>query len=143
MLNTVILQGRLTAKPELKTTQSGNAVTSFTLAVPRDYKGKDGQEVTDFIDCVAWRQTAEFAAKYFEKGSAAIVKGSIEVRNYEDKNGNKRKATEIKVDNLYFGETKKRDSNGAAYAAGDVPTDTPSYRELPDVDVDPDDDLPF
>lgn len=143
MLNTAILQGRFTSTPELKTTANGTPVTSFTLAIPRDYKGKDGQEVTDFIDCVAWRQTAEFAAKYFEKGSAAIVKGSIEVRSYEDKNGNKRKATEIKVDNLYFCETKKRDSNGAVNAAGKVQTDTPSYRDLPDIEVDPEDDLPF
>ena len=143
MLNTIILHGRLTAKPELKTTQNGNAVTSFTLAVPRDYKGKDGQEVTDFIDCVAWRQTAEFAVKYFDKGSAAIVKGSVETRSYEDKNGNKRKAVEVKVDNLYFGETKKRDGNNEADTAGEIPNLAPTFRDLPDVEVEPEDDLPF
>lgn len=141
MLNTVILHGRLTAKPELKTTGNGTSVTSFTLAVPRDYKGKNGEETTDFIDCVAWRQTAEFAAKYFEKGSAAIVKGSVEVRNYEDKNGNKRKAVEVKVDNLYFGETRKRSGDGAADTAGEIPNAAPDFREIPDID--PEDDLPF
>lgn len=141
MLNTVILHGRLTATPELKTTSNGISVASFTLAVPRDYKSKDGKEITDFIDCVAWRQTAEFAAKYFEKGSAAIVEGSIEVRNYEDKSGNKRKAVEIKVDNMRFVGAKKQSSDGAADTAGEVPTTTPAFREIPDVDVE--DDLPF
>ena len=143
MLNTIILQGRFTSTPELKTTTSGIPVTSFTLAVPRDYKGKDGQEITDFIDCVAWRNTAEFAAKYFVKGSAVIVKGSLEVRNYEDKNGNKRKATEVKADSLYFCEAKKRDNNNADNTAGEIPQYTPSYRDLPDVEDDPEDDLPF
>lgn len=136
MLNTVILHGRFVEKPELKTTQNGKSVTSFSLAVPRDYK-KDGQEITDFLTCVAWGATAEFAAKYFGKGSAAIVRGSIETRKYEDKNGNKRTATEIKVDNLYFGESKKKDTDGNSDAGG-APE---AFRDVPDVEVD--DDLPF
>ena len=136
MLNTATLHGRFTATPELKKTTSGRAVTSFTLAVPRDYKTKNGDEIVDFINCVAWEQTAEFAAKYFEKGSPAIVRGSIEVRKYKDKNGNNRNVTEIKVDRLYFAETKKQDSNGGEYTPPDM-----GYKDIPE-DYDGDD-LPF
>lgn len=139
MLNKAILHGRLTATPELRTTPNGISTTSFTLAVPRDYKGKNGQEITDFIDCVAWRQTAEFAAKYFEKGSAAIIEGKIEVRNYEDKNGNKRKAVEINVDNLRFVGAKKQSGDGAVDTAAEIPKAAPEFREIPDIE----DDLPF
>jgi single-strand DNA-binding protein len=110
MLNSVTLMGRLTRDPELKHTQSGTAVVSFTLAVDRDFKSADGTKETDFIDCVAWRNTAEFVGKYFAKGDAAAVSGRLQIRPYTDKDGNKRKAVEIVVDKVYFGYAKKADS---------------------------------
>lgn len=102
MLNNVSLMGRLTAAPELKSTNTGTAVTAFTLAVERAYAKQGEQRQTDFIDCVAWRTTAEFITKYFQKGSMIAVTGSIQTRSYEDKNGNKRKAVEILVNSVSF-----------------------------------------
>ena len=102
MLNNTTLQGRIVATPELKTTQTGLSVTSFTLAVERDYTPKGQDKVTDFIDIVAWRQTAEFVTRFFGKGDLIIVQGAIQTRNYEDKNGNKRKAFEIVADKAHF-----------------------------------------
>lgn len=109
MLNNFIVQGRLTADPELKTTMSNISLTSFTIAVPRDYKN-DGKEITDFIDCVAWRNTADFITTYFKKGDLIIINGSVETRNYEDKNGNKRKAVEVKVERAYFSGKKEQNN---------------------------------
>lgn len=107
MLNKVILQGRLCQNPELRYTQSGTAVTSFTLAVDRDMKNKEtGERQTDFIDCVAWRNTAEFAANYFSKGRMAVVEGRLQIRDWTDKDGNKRKSAEVLVGSLYFGDSK-------------------------------------
>ena len=106
MLNNTTLQGRLVATPELKTTQTGLSVTSFTLAVERDYTPKGQDKVTDFIDIVAWRQTAEFVTRFFGKGDLIIVQGAIQTRSYEDKNGNKRKAFEIVADKAHFCGTK-------------------------------------
>lgn len=139
MLNNAIIQGRFVSTPELRKTANGTAVTKFTLAVPRDYKGKNGQEITDFIDCVAWRQTAEFAAKYFEKGALAVVRGAIEVRNYEDKDGNKRTAVEINADSVYFCERKKRGAEAAPDTAGETPSFEDGIRDISDNE----DDLPF
>lgn len=107
MLNKVILQGRLCQNPELRHTQSGTAVTSFTLAVDRDSKNREtGERPVDFIDCVAWRNTAEFAANYFSKGRMAVVEGRLQIRDWTDKDGNKRKSAEVLVGSLYFGDSK-------------------------------------
>ena len=105
MLNRVILMGRLTADPELRKTASDLSVTSFTLAVDRNY-GKGADRQTDFINCVAWRQTAEFISRYFSKGKLMALEGSIQVRNYVDKNDNKRQAVEVLVDQAFFAESK-------------------------------------
>ena len=107
--------GRLTREPELRRTGSGVAVASFTVAVDRDFGGRDGGErETDFIDCVAWRQTGEFVSKYFTKGSMIVVSGRLQIRNWTDKEGNKRRSAEVVADNCYFGESK-RNSEGNAY----------------------------
>ena len=109
MLNTVVMMGRLTAAPELKKTQSDVSVCSFTVAIDRDYKGADGERQADFIRCVAWRQTAEFIAKYFGKGAMIAVVGSIQSRQYEDKDGQKRTSIEVNVDKASFtGESRER-----------------------------------
>ena len=105
MLNTIIIQGRIVRDPELRRTGSGIAVASFTVAVDRDF-AQDGKKETDFIDCVAWRQTGEFVSKYFKKGSMIVVKGRLQIRNWNDKDGNKRKTAEVVADNCYFGSTK-------------------------------------
>lgn len=101
MLNTITIQGRLTRNPELRRTGDGVAVTNFTVACERDFN-EGGEKVTDFIECVAWRNTAEFASKYFSKGKMAVVKGRLQIRAYTDKNGNERKAAEVVVESLYF-----------------------------------------
>lgn len=107
-LNRIDIMGRLTKAPELRYTAQGTPVTSFTLAVDRDYQGGGNERQTDFIDCVAWRQTAEFVSKYFSKGSMAIVTGRLQIRDWEDKNGGKRRSAEVMADSVYFGESKKR-----------------------------------
>ena len=120
MLNKIFLMGRLTRDPELRRTQSGTAVTSFSLAVDRDFKSQSGEKETDFIDIVAWRNTAEFVSKYFTKGRMAIVEGRLQVRDWTDKDGGKRRSAEVVADNVYFGDTKRdgADSYGApAYSA--------------------------
>ena len=115
MLNHITIMGRLTREPELRRTGSGIAVASFTVAVDRDFGGRDGGErETDFIDCVAWRQTGEFVSKYFTKGSMIVVSGRLQIRNWTDKEGNKRRSAEVVADNCYFGESK-RNSEGNAY----------------------------
>ena len=108
MLNHITIMGRLTRDPELRRTNSGLAVASFTVAVDRDWPNKEtGEKETDFIDCVAWRQTGEFVSKYFTKGSMIVVSGRLQIRPWTDKDGNKRKSAEIVADNIYFGESKK------------------------------------
>jgi single-strand DNA-binding protein len=117
MLNHIVIMGRLTRDPELRRTGSGIAVTSFTLAVDRDYTGKDGGEKeTDFIDCVAWRNTGEFASKYFSKGRMACVSGRLQLRDWTDKDGNKRRNAEVIADNVYFADSKPATENGSAGA---------------------------
>lgn len=113
MLNKAILMGRFVADPELKATQSGTSVTPFTLAVNRSYQ-KDGKQETDFITCVAWISTAEFVCKHFQKGMQAVVDGRIQTRSYTDKDGNKRTAFEVVVDNIYFADSKKEDKPAQA-----------------------------
>ena len=115
MLNKIFLMGRLTRDPELRRTQSGTAVTSFSLAVDRDFKGQNGEKETDFIDVVAWRNTAEFVSKYFTKGRMAVVEGRLQIRDWTDRDGGKRRTAEVIADNVYFGDTK-RDSADGGYA---------------------------
>ena len=117
MLNHITIMGRLTRDPELRRTGSGIAVASFTLAVDRDFSPRDGGErETDFIDCVAWRQTGEFVSKYFTKGRMAVVSGRLQIRSWTDKDGNKRRTAEVVADNVYFGDSKRdSDNSGASY----------------------------
>ena len=107
MLNKIILMGRLTRDPELRRTQSGTAVTSFSLAVDRDFKSQSGEKETDFIDIVAWRGTAEFVSKYFTKGRMAVVEGRLQIRDWTDRDGGKRRSAEVIADNVYFGDSKR------------------------------------
>ena len=117
--------GRLTRDPELRRTQSGTAVASFTLAVDRDYKPQDGERETDFIDIVAWRGTGEFVSKYFSKGRMAVVEGRLQVRDWTDKDGNKRRSTEVIADNVYFGDSKRSESGTPTETSGEL-------QEVPD-----------
>ena len=150
MLNHITIMGRLTRDPELRYTQSQTPVASFTLAVDRDFGGRDGGEKqTDFIDCVAWRQTAEFVSKYFAKGSMAVVSGRLQIRDWTDREGNKRRNAEVVADNVYFGEAKRRDENGAGNYRSAPAAD--SYRSFDDAPAasafselsDTDGELPF
>ena len=116
MLNHITIMGRLTRDPELRRTGSGVAVASFTVAVDRDFGGRDGGErETDFIDCVAWRQTGEFVSKYFTKGRMIVVSGRLQIRSWTDKDGNKRRTAEVVADNCYFGDSKRDGDSGSAY----------------------------
>ena len=116
MLNHITIMGRLTRDPELRRTGSGVAVASFTVAVDRDFGGRDGGEKeTDFIDCVAWRQTGEFVSKYFTKGRMIVVSGRLQIRSWTDKDGNKRRTAEVVADNCYFGDSKRDSDGGSAY----------------------------
>jgi single-strand DNA-binding protein len=117
MLNKIFIMGRLTRDPELRRTQNGTAVAGFALAVDRDYKNADGTKETDFIEVVAWRSSAEFVSKYFtNKGRMAIVEGRLQIRDWTDKDGNKRRNAEVVADNVYFGDSKKEgDSSGGSY----------------------------
>ena len=116
MLNHIVLMGRMVADPELRRTGSGVAVASFRIAVDRDFVSKEnGEKKTDFIDVVAWRQTGEFVSKYFTKGRMAVVSGRLEMRDWTDKEGNKRRTAEVVADQVYFGDSKKEESSGANY----------------------------
>ena len=118
MLNHITIMGRLTRDPELRRTGSGIAVASFTLAVDRDFgKNENGERETDFIDCVAWRQTGEFVSKYFTKGRMAVVSGRLQIRGWTDKDGNKRRSAEVVAENVYFGDSR-RDGEGAPASFG-------------------------
>lgn len=143
MLNSAIIMGRLTADPELRTTQGGLSVSSFTVAVERSYSGKDSERKTDFIRCVAWRQQAEFLTKYFGKGQMIAVQGSIQVQNYEDRNGVKRERTEIIADNISFCGSKSEGNTAERPAPQHnepkIDVDTEDHYEVPPED----DDLPF
>lgn len=137
MLNRCTLMGRMVRNPELRRTNSGTAVASFTLAVDRDFTPKDGEKETDFIDVVAWKHTAEFVEKYFSKGRMAVVDGRLQIRGWTDKDGNKRRTAEIVADNVYFGDSKKEASDGGFAAE---PTD---YKSAFQNMVDDDEELPF
>lgn len=127
MLNHIVLMGRLTRDPELRRTQSGTAVVSFALAVDRDFKGQDGEKETDFIDIVAWRNTAEFVSKYFTKGRMAVVEGRLQIRPWTDKDGNKRRSAEVVADNVYFGDSKRDGDSGQSGSYGVAPSYGDSY----------------
>ena len=134
MLNHIVLMGRLTRDPELRYTQSQIPVASFTLAVDRDYGSRDGGDrQTDFIDIVAWRSTAEFVSKYFTKGSMAAVSGRLQIRDWTDREGNKRRSAEVVADNVYFGESKRREGGGDYSRSGDYArnNDRPSSYSAP------------
>ena len=118
MLNHITIMGRITRDIELRRTPSGVAVASFTLAVDRDFKEKNGEKETDFIDCVAWKNTAEFVDKYFGKGRVAVVSGRLQIRNWTDKDGNKRRTAEVIADNVYFGDSKKEEQEDRPYIGG-------------------------
>ena len=122
MLNHITIMGRLTRDPELRRTGTGVAVASFTVAVDRDFGGRDGGEKeTDFIDCVAWRQTGEFVSKYFTKGRMIVVSGRLQIRNWNDKDGNKRRTAEVVADNCYFGDSKRDGESGSSFGAPAAP----------------------
>lgn len=130
MLNKIFIMGRLTADPELRRTQSGTAVASFTLAVDRDFKDKNtGEKQTDFINCVAWKHTGEFVSRYFTKGRMAVVEGRLQIRNWTDKEGNKRTTSEVVADQVYFGDSKKDDSGNGGFAPAPG-----QFTEMPDDD---------
>ena len=134
MLNRIIVMGRMTRAPELRRTGSGTAVASFTVAVDRDFKSQSGEKETDFIDVVAWRNTAEFVSKYFSKGRMAVVEGRLQLRDWTDNNDNKRRSAEIVADNVYFGDSKRDGGNNPGYA----PAPSGGFSEIED-----DGDIPF
>lgn len=146
MLNRIIIMGRLTRDPELRRTNNGTVVTSFSLAVERDYKdAASGQRATDFIDVVAWRHTGEFVAQYFSKGQMAAVEGRLQMRDWQDRDGNKRRSAEVVADNVYFaGSRRDSDSQGSSYSSAGSGYAPPAsqgdaFAEL----TDDDEDLPF
>lgn len=153
MLNKIFIMGRLTRDPELRRTQSGTPVTSFSLAVDRDYKSQSGEKETDFIDVVAWRATAEFVAKYFTKGRMAVVEGRLQIRDWQDRDGNKRRSAEVVADNVYFGDSRPAGSSNSyndappaysapAYTAPAGGFAAPVGGDFAEID-DEDGDLPF
>ncbi len=128
MLNHITLMGRLVRDPKLRRTGSGIAVASFRIAVDRDYQPKDGGErKADFIDCVAWRQTGEFISKYFTKGRMIVVDGRLEMRDWTDKEGNKRISAEVIVDNAYFGDSKRDSDSSGSYGGNSYSAPAPAY----------------
>lgn len=141
MLNRITVMGRLTRDPELRKTNSGLSCANFSLAVERDIAdSQTGKRETDFIDCVAWRATADFVSKYFQKGSMAVVSGRLQIRAWQDKNGNNRRTAEIVTDNIYFGSSKK-DPQGPAASDYSPPVSDPMV-EYPELTGE-DEELPF
>ena len=148
MLNRIVIMGRLTRDPELRRTQNGTAVTSFSVAVDRDFKSREsGEKATDFIDVVAWRQTAEFVCQYFTKGRMAVVEGRLQIRDWKDKDGNNRRSAEVVADNIYFGDSKRdsadggsfNQSQGYAQSFNQVPPQQPAYQAPQNVSAAPSD----
>ena len=142
-LNHITIMGRLTRDPELRRTGSGVAVTSFTLAVDRDFADKQsGVKETDFIDCVAWKHTGEFVEKYFDRGSMAVVSGRLQIRGWTDKDGNKRRSAEVVADNVYFGDSKKEEIAPSDQYTGFVKNQAQPANDFQVLDG-PDEQLPF
>ena len=128
MLNHITIMGRLTRDPELRRTGSGVAVASFSLAVDRDFgKNENGERETDFIDCVAWRQTGEFVSKYFTKGRMAVVSGRLQIRSWTDKDGNKHRTAEVVADSVYFADSKSENASAGTQQAAPASYGTPAY----------------
>jgi single-strand DNA-binding protein len=149
MLNRIIIMGRLTRDPELRHTPNSTAVASFTLAVDRDFKSKEsGEKSTDFIDVVAWRQTAEFVSRYFAKGRMAVVEGRLQLRDWTDKDGGKRRSAEVVADNVYFADSRKEADSGLPFPSRAASPSGGGYAPPPASDQfaeleDDDGDLPF
>ena len=134
MLNKVFIMGRLTRDPELRRTRTGTPVASFSLAVDRDFKDKaTGERTTDFIDVVSWRNTAEFVSRYFTKGRMAVVGGRLQMRDWTDKDGNKRRSAEVVADQVYFGDAGKKDDAPTTFGGMSYPNND-DFQELPDDD---------
>ncbi len=145
MINNVTLMGRLTADPELKTTTTGLSVCSFSIAVDRPFVRSGEERQADFINIVAWRQSAEFVCRYFRKGQMIALTGSLQTRNYEDRNGNKRTAYEVVADRISFCGSKS-ETGGSSYSAGPVEQTAPSFKTASASDfeeITADEDLPF
>ena len=137
MLNRIVLMGRLTRDPELRRTGSGTAVSSFSIAVDRDFKGQGGEKEKDFINIVAWRNTAEFVSKYFTKGRMAVVEGRLQIRDWKDKEGNNRRSAEVVADNVYFGDSKRDgDAVGGSYTDGQT-AQSGEFEEIGEDDGEP------
>ena len=151
MINSVALVGRVTRDIELRSTKTGNSVASFTLACDRDFAAQGAEKETDFIDVVAWRNTAEFVSKYFSKGRMAVVSGRLQIRNWKDKEGNKRKTAEIVAESVYFGDSKRDGQNDSAAAPASsefkpLPSTTPvpfSSPDMPQMEIGDENELPF
>lgn len=145
MLNKTILMGRMTRDPELRTTASGTSVVSFSLAVERDFKNpQTGEKDTDFFDCVAWRNQADYIAKYFSKGRMAVVEGQLQTRTWEDNTGQKRKVTELNVNSIYFGDSRPQQEPAQTYVAPAAPVaDFSNMDGFTHMPAPADDDLPF
>lgn len=139
MLNHITIMGRLTRDPEIRTTQGGKSVANFSLAVDRDFKDQNGEKSTDFIDVVAWGNTADFVSRYFTKGRMAVVDGRLQMRDWTDKDGNKRRSAEVVANNVYFGDSKQSDSSNTAPAYSAPAAPAQEYNELSGDDGD----LPF
>ena len=133
MLNHIVLMGRLTRDPEMRHTGNGLAVTSFSLAVDRDFKSQSGEKETDFVDIVAWRSTADVVSKFFTKGRMAVVEGRLQIRDWTDKDGGRRRSAEVVADSVYFGDSKQRSESDTPPVSGD-------FREIPE---DEEGELPF
>lgn len=131
MLNHIIIMGRLTRDPELRRTGSGIAVTSFTLAVDRDFKSNGSEKETDFIECVAWRNTGEYVGKYFTRGRMAVVSGRLQIRSWTDKDGNKRRTAEVIADNVYFGDSRSDSASSKTTESSNYAGQTYSAPEYP------------
>ena len=127
MLNHIVLMGRLTRDPELRHTGNGIAVASFSLAVDRDFKSQGGEKETDFVDIVAWRSTADFVSKFFTKGRMAVVEGRLQLRDWTDKDGGKRRSAEVVAEHVYFGDSKRSESDTAS-----APPASGDFREIPE-----------
>ena len=141
-MNKSVIIGRLTATPELKVTPSGTNVCSFTVAVERKFKGADGNTTTDFIDCVAWKHTADFLCKYFDKGVRVAVFGELQTRTYTDKDGNNRKITEVVASEVEFADGKQQ-ANNTPSATTNTTVATPNTDDFVPITADDESDLPF
>lgn len=144
MLNKIFVMGRLTHDPELRRTGSGTPVCSFSIACDRDFKSQSGEKETDFFDVVAWRATGELVSKYFTKGRMAVVEGRLQIREWQDKEGNKRRSAEINADNVYFGDSRPAQAEGASgYGEADAFKDFPPLDDFSPIEGSSGKELPF